>query len=117
MEKRSLEFFPGNEFIPLDTDIVLLGQAIKDIKVSIATTRFNLGITDLEFQLECLNSRIKQLERYFFKETTTQLEEGLIDLQLDILHTKKDIDNRRYLEVNIILDEMTNKLLEKYQLL
>lgn len=114
---QAVAFFPDQEFLSLDAESASVLEAVSDIKRCINMVEFNSGITALRFQLEFLEARHRQLEEFFITEDGAQLVQSVLSLQHDILQTKRDIHIRRHQDVNIVLDEKSNKLLEKYQLI
>lgn len=117
LQRQSVDFFPDQQFEVVDFESTVVAGAIKDIKTAKYASEFNNGISDLRLQQDILENRAKHLEQLFIKNYNAQVEEALVSVNLDILHTKKEIHNRRHQDVNIVLNENSNQLLEKYQLL
>lgn len=117
LQRQSVDFFPDQQFEIVDFESTVVAGAIKDVKTAKYASEFNNGILDLVLQQELLENRARHLEHLFIKNYNAQVEEALIGVHVDILHTKKEIHDRRHQDVNIVLNENSNKLLEKYQLL
>lgn len=117
LHTQALEFYPGEEFATLDRENVEVLEAISDIKRSLDLIRINNGLTDLEHQKHRLETRQQQLEDFFMETSDDFLNNSLMSLHSDIMQTKKELHIKRHQEVNIVLNETTNKLLERYQLI
>ena len=114
---QAKEFFPDETFMQLDSECSTILEAINSLSTSIYLAKFNNGIVSLEFQLARLQKRYQQLENYFIKDADAIVDESLLSVHYDIVQTKKEIHIKRHQEVNILLDEVVNQLLEKYQLI